>query len=157
MLINDRIEQGIVWSKRHKNNMAVFFLDIDDFKQINDNYGHSIGDKLLVGVSERLSNCLRETDSIGRIGGDEFVIIFLELISENISIKIIQKITQCFMKPFDIDNIKITITFSIGISFYPKHGGLSLIEKADAAMYYVKKNGKNNFKLYDEIDNQTHR
>ena len=157
VLINDRIEQGIVWSKRHKNNMAVFFLDIDDFKQINDNYGHSIGDKLLVGVSERLSNCLRETDSIGRIGGDEFVIIFLELISENISIKIIQKITQCFMKPFDIDNIKITITFSIGISFYPKHGGLSLIEKADAAMYYVKKNGKNNFKLYDEIDNQTHR
>ena len=150
-LMNDRIQQGILWSDRHKNMMAICFLDIDDFKQVNDTYGHIIGDQLLIEISKRLKRCLRKTDSIARVGGDEFIFILLEINSEDAAINVIKKIFQCFKIPFQIDDLSITVTYSIGVSLYPKDGKKSLIEKSDSAMYYVKKNGKNNFKIFDKL------
>ena len=150
-LMNDRIQQGILWSDRHKNMMAICFLDIDDFKQVNDTYGHIIGDQLLIEISKRLKRCLRKTDSIARVGGDEFIFILLEINSEDAAINVIKKIFQCFKIPFQLDDLSITVTYSIGVSLYPKDGKKSLIEKSDSAMYYVKKNGKNNFKIFDKL------
>lgn len=148
-LFADRIEQGILLSKRQKETMAVCFMDIDDFKQINDQYGHATGDLLLCAATKRLQTCIRESDTLARVGGDEFALILLGLKKEQDVVMIAKKMIQRFSEEFLIENKTLKVTLSIGISLYPRDGHKSLIEKADSAMYYVKNHGKNNFKLFD--------
>ncbi len=148
-LFEDRIEQAISQTKRQKDLMAVCFLDIDDFKNVNDLYGHTTGDLLLCAVTKRIQSCLREIDTFARLGGDEFALILLSIKKESDVVKIVKKIMHFFSKGFLIENHPIQVTLSVGISLYPRDGEQSHIEKADAAMYYVKNHGKNNFKFYD--------
>lgn len=148
-LFEDRIEQALLLSKRQKNTMAVCFLDIDDFKHINDQYGHATGDLLLCAATERLQTCIRDSDTLARLGGDEFALILLNLKKEEDVVKIAKKMIKRFSAAFLIENITLKVTLSIGISLYPRDGHQSLIQKADSAMYYVKNHGKNNFKLFD--------
>ena len=148
-LFEDRLEQAISMAKRRKHNVAVCFLDIDNFKQINDQYGHAMGDLFLCAAVKRIQTCLRDMDTFARLGGDELALILLD-ISEKEVVKIATKIIQNFSKEFLIENKILQTALSIGISLYPKDGIKLLVEKADAAMYYVKKRGKNNFKLFDE-------
>ena len=129
--------------------MAVCFLDIDNFKLINDQYGHAVGDLLLCAATERIQTCIRDSDTFARLGGDEFALILLGLNKEEDAVKVATKMIQHFSEEFLIENKPLKVTLSIGISLYPKDGPQSLIEKADAAMYYVKKHGKNNFKFFD--------
>ena len=148
-IFEDRIEQAILLSNRQKAMMAVCFLDIDNFKLINDQYGHAVGDLLLCAATERIQTCIRDSDTFARLGGDEFALILLGLNKEEDAVKVATKMIQHFSEEFLIENKPLKVTLSIGISLYPKDGPQSLIEKADAAMYYVKKHGKNNFKFFD--------
>ena len=149
LIFEDRLSQAIALAKRHKNTIAVFFMDIDDFKKVNDIYGHVVGDLLLGAVAKRMRRSVRAVDTLARLGGDEFALILLDIKRKDNVIKVAKEIISECSKSFLIHNQKIMITLSIGISIYPKYGCKALIEKADSAMYYVKKHGKNNFKLFD--------
>ena len=153
-LFNDRLSKDIIVANRYHNNLAVLFLDLDNFKQINDNFGHDVGDIILRCAAECIQKCVRAIDSLARIGGDEFVLVLSRITKEEDAIKVAKKIINKFAKGFKISNKKIFITLSIGIALYPKNynqDDQELIEKADASMYFVKKNGKNNFKIFDEL------
>ncbi len=133
--------------------MAVCFLDIDGFKNINDTYGHHIGDLVLCTAAKCMQKCIRDVDTLARFGGDEFALILSYLNEEKDVIKIVKKLIRLFSKGFFIENYNLRVTLSIGISIYPKDGMHDLLKKADAAMYYVKKHGKNNFIFFNEIYN----
>lgn len=150
-LFEDRIVQALALAKRIQCNMAVCFLDIDGFKNINDTYGHHIGDLLLCTVAHGMEKCVRDVDTVARFGGDEFALILSYLNEKKDVIKIVKKLFRLFSKGFLIENYKLKVTLSIGISLYPKDGTHDLIKKADAAMYHVKKHGKNNFVFYNAI------
>lgn len=137
-------------AKRKKTMIAVMFLDIDYFKQINDNYGHDIGDMLLQQFSKRVKNILRESDCLARWGGDEFVALLPDITSSNDLIIIINRIIQSVNNPFVCNKITITASTSIGIAIYPIHDENinSLLKKADQALYITKKNGRNGYTIY---------
>jgi diguanylate cyclase (GGDEF)-like protein/PAS domain S-box-containing protein len=151
VILNDMIKQATAWAKRYQSGMAVCFIDLDDFKKVNDTYGHATGDKVLAATAKRFQSCLREVDNIARIGGDEFSLILLEITDAKHAIRVVKKILKTFEESFDIDALSIKVTCSIGVALYPYDSNHhSLLEKADAAMYYVKEHGKNNFKLFDK-------
>lgn len=150
-IFDDRMQQAINLAKRIKCKMAICFIDIDDFKTINDTYGHVIGDLLLCKVATTITKTIRQVDTLARFGGDELALILSYLRKETDVIKIIEKIRSKFIKGFLIENHKIKVTLSIGIALYPKDGAHDLVNKADAAMYHVKKNGKNDFIFYRAI------
>jgi diguanylate cyclase (GGDEF)-like protein len=147
------LEQEIKRSKRYKNTLALMFLDLDGFKAVNDTYGHNVGDELLIQVARRLEKSVRGTDIIGRVGGDEFVILLTDIKKWNKYSNIADTIIQDIGKEFTINNQTIQIGVSIGIATYPEDAtDLSqLINFADTAMYEAKKNGKNNFILYKNL------
>ncbi len=147
----DRLRQGIKRLQRSKKSLAVVFLDIDNFKNINDAFGHDIGDLLLIEVASILRQLLRNTDTVARFGGDEFVILLDDLNSIDDSSSIIQKIIESFQEPFFIKNNPFDITMSIGISVYPNDAKdeMSLLKYADMAMYRAKNSGKNRYVYYD--------
>jgi len=149
-LFNDRLSQAIKSAHRHKSLFAVMFIDLDEFKPINDSFGHMVGDKVLQEVSSRLKSIIREEDTLARLGGDEFVILMQNIkASEDVSIlaeKIIDKLSIVMY----IDEHKIQISASIGISLYPQNSidPEELLKYADSAMYKAKDAGKNNFQFY---------
>ncbi|MEN8728070.1 MAG: EAL domain-containing protein [Sulfurovum sp.] len=149
-LFNDRLAQAIEKSKRHNNELALLFVDLDRFKQINDSLGHSLGDKVLQTVATRLNECIRKEDSLARLGGDEFIILMDDLNKgENASL-LAQKIIDSLAEPIYIDEHTFYVTASVGISLYP-HDDMNmnkLLMYADTAMYKAKKEGKNNFQFY---------
>ncbi|NOX15926.1 MAG: EAL domain-containing protein, partial [Epsilonproteobacteria bacterium] len=151
IFLMDRLHQSIKRLKRSKKYLAVVFLDIDNFKNINDAFGHDIGDLLLIEISTILKNLLRNTDTIARFGGDEFVILLDDLNSIDYSSTIIQKIVDSFQEPFYIKNNPFDITFSIGVSVYPNDAKeeMNLLKYADMAMYRAKNSGKNRYVYYD--------
>lgn len=149
-LFNDRLGQAIEKAKRHHNELALLFVDLDRFKQINDSLGHSLGDKVLQTVANRLHGCIRKEDSLARLGGDEFILLMDDLNKgENASL-LAQKIIECLAEPIYIDEHTFYVTASIGISLYPHDDKdiNKLIMYADTAMYKAKKEGKNNFQFY---------
>lgn len=152
----DRLSQAIMLSKQTKTYVAAFFIDIDRFKLINDTLGHALGDKLLATVAERLLKHMDENVTISREGGDEFLIILHSTQNEAEAINFANKIFEAVHEPFLIDNHKLTITVSIGISFYPKDAQDSeiLIRNADIAMYRAKELGRNNFQFFTEEMNK---
>lgn len=151
-LFYDRIEQGIVFSRRRHSNMSLLFIDLDDFKIINDTLGHNSGDMLLKEIAGRLKDCTRDSDTVARFGGDEFVILLME--SEQTGVlQLSHTILKRISEPVMLPSQELTITASIGISMYPKDGdnAMSLLKNADMAMYMAKKRGRNNFQFYNEL------
>lgn len=145
------LEQAIKQIKRSKLSVALFFIDLDGFKSVNDTYGHNSGDELLRQVASRLKQVLREEDAVFRLGGDEFTLI-ISNISEQNSVNIIaRKIILILAEPFDILGQQCQIGSSIGIALFPQQAEDldDLIKKSDTAMYEVKNTGKNNYKIYD--------
>lgn len=151
-LFQDRLRLALSQSKRNSNSLAVMFLDIDGFKEINDSFGHACGDNLLQAFSVRLKSCLRESDTLARISGDEFTILIPLINSSQDTAKIAKKIIDEFKVPFRMIHTEITIGVSIGIAISPEdsESDEELIQKADWAMYYVKHHGKNGFMHYEE-------
>jgi len=151
-LLVDRITQSIKTSSRNNQQMAILFLDLDRFKNINDSLGHTIGDALLQEVASRLHTTLRNHDTVSRNGGDEFVIVLELLKNSNEAIFIAKKIITCLKDTFEIHSHKIHIGASIGISLYPGDGDtpLILLRNADTAMYRAKQSGGNQLQFYDE-------
>ncbi len=150
ILFNDRLEQGLENAKRKNINLALLFIDLDHFKQINDSFGHAIGDKFLKMVTLRLKKNIRKVDTLARLGGDEFTIIMEDLISVQDSSLLAQKILKVLAEPFNIDGRILYISCSIGISLYPQDGKSvnDLLQYADTAMYRAKEEGRNNFQFY---------
>jgi diguanylate cyclase (GGDEF)-like protein len=142
-LLLDRLNQAIAQASRQKNRVALVFFDIDGFKTINDKLGHINGDKLLQGVAQRLSACLRTADTACRYGGDEFIIMLPEIAGEQSVAFVEQKIRAELAAPYLVDGTLITVTLSIGTAVYPvdTRDHRDLIKLADAAMYSAKSNG----------------
>jgi len=151
LLLNDRLAQAVAYAERHHTQVAVLFLDLDNFKHINDSLGHSVGDKLLESVSKRLVAQVRHSDTVSRLGGDEFVIMVLENSNEEHSTIAAEKILRALAEPHVIAGNELHITTSIGISLYPADGqnAETLIKNADTAMYHAKKKGRNNFQFFN--------
>ncbi len=146
-LLTDRLKQAISYHGRSNKELSILFLDLDGFKQVNDSYGHDVGDELLTQVSQRLAHIGRNSDTVARFGGDEFIYLATSLDSGIKADRIAEKIIADLTEPFVLSVATVSIGVSIGISCFPKDGQdvNSLIKAADGAMYVVKANGKNSY------------
>ncbi|EGW37410.1 GGDEF domain-containing protein [Desulfosporosinus sp. OT] len=150
-LLGEQLNLAISYAQRNAELLAVLFLDLDEFKQVNDNFGHPYGDELLRSVSERLQSCIRKSDLLSRLGGDEFIIVLSQIkTKQDVSI-IAEKVIRAFEHPFKIFDQAVYISISIGISLYPSdtQDPEDLIKKADTAMYRRKKSRKKSFLFFD--------
>jgi diguanylate cyclase (GGDEF)-like protein/PAS domain S-box-containing protein len=168
-LLKDRLQQTLAAAKHHNRIVAILFLDLDNFKRINDTLGHDEGDKLLQNVADRLRGYIRNSDSIARLevdrgdttvarlGGDEFTILLTEIKHIRDATKVAQRILDLFNEPFVVESHEVFITTSIGISVYPDDGDTvdTLLKHADTAMYHAKEQGRNNYQFYKESMNIT--
>jgi diguanylate cyclase (GGDEF)-like protein/PAS domain S-box-containing protein len=151
-LFNDRLKLALSYAKREKKMLAVMFIDLDLFKEINDLYGHETGDIVLKKVSRQLVACVRESDTVARMGGDEFVVL-LPIVDHIDDVKLVaRKIVEAIAQPIKVAKTHLHITCSIGIAIYPQHGNDEklLVINADMAMYQAKKSGKNQAKFFEE-------
>jgi len=150
-LLADRMSQGVAHTQRNGKIMAVCYLDLDGFKPVNDQFGHAAGDKLLVGVAERIAECLRKIDTLSRIGGDEFVLLLLDLKTVDEYELSIERVLNILREPFNIEGNSVVISASIGVTLYPQNNSDSdtLLRHADQAMYTAKQKGKNQYCLFD--------
>jgi diguanylate cyclase (GGDEF)-like protein/PAS domain S-box-containing protein len=150
LLLKDRLAQAITLGRRHGKPLAVLFLDIDGFKHINDSHGHATGDELLRGVAARLRQSLRPSDTICRIGGDEFVIVLAEIEHAGDATVVADKLLTALGSPYWIDEVDVRLTATIGIAGCPDDGEDAdvLIGKADSAMYTAKRAGRNRSGLF---------
>lgn len=139
-LFFDHLHQAILQAQRDKQGLAVLFLDLDKFKPINDDYGHAIGDLLLQQVAMRIKTCVRTSDVVGRIGGDEFVVLLSNVTLPDTAELVANKIRESLAVPFQLREIPAQISVSVGMAFYPEHGkqALELVRSADEAMYLAK-------------------
>ncbi len=146
-LCKDRLDQSLAEARRNRQTSAVMFLDLDGFKAVNDQYGHEFGDLVLKVTADRIRAEIRETDTVARIGGDEFVIILSSLPENGIAQRIATNLNAQLANPIIIEEVKVEVSASIGISLYPENGTTAeeLIRTADKAMYRVKRDGKNDF------------
>jgi diguanylate cyclase (GGDEF)-like protein/PAS domain S-box-containing protein len=150
-LLNDRIAQALAFARRQHCRAAVMFIDLDRFKTVNDTLGHDTGDRLLVAVASRLHACLREGDTVARIGGDEFVVVLPDIgaIGDNVAVggvdEVADKLMASLAAPFRIEGHELFVTCSLGISIYPRDGEdiATLLKHADVAMYRAKEEGRN--------------
>ncbi|MCI4624474.1 MAG: diguanylate cyclase [Candidatus Magnetoovum sp. WYHC-5] len=151
LLFSDRIKQTIAYSKRQNKKFALMFLDLDHFKDINDTLGHDKGDELLKEVAKRLKQCIRESDTVARQGGDEFVFLLADIHSREDVKSVTSKIIKTLETDFLLGDTQMSITTSIGISIFPKDGENidTLVKKADIALYNAKAAGRNNYQFYN--------
>lgn len=153
-LFSDRCNQAFAQAKRYHRSMAVMFLDIDHFKDINDNLGHDAGDEILKHVASRLNTCVRGIDTISRQGGDEFVIVLAEISHPKDAESVAGKIIDTLDEPISFNDEELTVSASIGIAVYPFHeagDAQELMKKADIAMYSAKSAGRHCYRLYDGV------
>jgi diguanylate cyclase (GGDEF)-like protein len=150
VLLHDRLKHAITLARRHSRRLAVLFVDIDRFKQINDSLGHSIGDELLCSTARRLRGCVRRSDTVSRLAGDEFVLILDELSKGDDAALIADKILIAMNAPHEIDGHDLHVTVSMGIGIYPDDGddAESIIRNADIAMYHAKEAGRNSYQFF---------
>ena len=156
-LLTERLSRAIGQARRHEKMVALLYIDLDSFKQVNDLQGHATGDQLLQAVAERLAVCVRDTDTVCRQGGDEFVILLTEVDHPEDAGPIAQKLLDAFAVPCKVGDRELHITLSIGISIYPDDGTNPdlLLDNADSAMYRAKANGRNNFQFFSNVRQHT--
>ncbi|NEX18250.1 MAG: hypothetical protein C1943_16980 [Halochromatium sp.] len=156
-LLADRLTQHIHRSRRSHQRLAVCYMDLDNFKPINERYGHKLGDLLLVAIASRLQSDLREGDTLARIGGDEFVVLFTELGSIYQSQKMTRRLLELVVQPFDIKGHRVHVSASVGVTIFPEDDADpdTLLRHADQAMHRAKAGGKNTCRLFDPIQQQT--
>jgi diguanylate cyclase len=149
-LLEDRLRQAAMHADRTEKSFSVMFIDLDDFKPVNDTYGHAAGDELLKQVGSRLKGCLRKHDTVARTGGDEFVIVLQDVEDAKGATVIGEKVVAELAKPIVVGPHSLDVSCSIGISMYPKDGKdiATLTANADVAMYHAKKSGKNGFRMF---------
>jgi diguanylate cyclase (GGDEF)-like protein/PAS domain S-box-containing protein len=152
VLFNDRLTRALAYANRYGREFAVLFVDLDFFKTVNDMFGHDAGDSVLRQTSQRISECLRESDTVARIGGDEFLILLPELASTAEACIVADKVLAAITQPVSVDGFSVSVSCSVGIAIYPRHGGdaESLVKAADEAMYQAKRAGKNRYRVKDE-------
>lgn len=150
LLMAERLTHAIGMAKRRHSQIALLFLDLDDFKKINDTLGHAVGDQLLKDLSTDIVDCVRFTDTVSRHGGDEFVILLTEIEHKQDAAQIAEKLLAMFSDPREINGHTLTVSSSIGISVYPENGtdAKSLLHHSDAAMYLAKEGGRNNYRFF---------
>ena len=150
-LLSDRLTVALELSRRTGNRLAVMMLDLDRFKAVNDSMGHDVGDKLLKAVGKRLKVTMRKSDTVARMGGDEFVVLLPQIPHANEAAKFAQRILDAFREPFVFNGYRPSITTSIGIAVYPEGGKdiESLLKNADTAMYWAKEQGRDVYRFYD--------
>ena len=149
-LLSERLNQAIAQAKRQGNCLALIFHDLDNFKPVNDSYGHGAGDLLLQNVAKRVQECVRESDTVARFGGDEFVVLLPSIAERNDVLIVAEKIHDALLQPFTVAGNTVNISTSIGIAIYPEHGDNvePLLANADSAMYFAKMNGRNNIQFF---------
>ncbi|UCE88114.1 MAG: EAL domain-containing protein, partial [Pseudomonadota bacterium] len=152
----DRLAQLIKEARRTGHKVAVLFLDLDDFKKVNDSLGHEVGDRLLVGAAKRLGGVLRDSDTIGRFGGDEFIVLAGGLEDAADARPLAESLLEQFRRTFRVDGRELILTASIGIAVYPEDGDkpAALLRNADTAMYHSKGEGRNNYYYFTEAMNR---
>ncbi|GGY62719.1 diguanylate cyclase domain-containing protein [Marinobacter zhanjiangensis] len=150
-LFLDRLEQEVKHARRSGLPLAVLFMDLDGFKEVNDSFGHEAGDRVLCDVAERLGDCVREDDTVARLGGDEFTLILTGIRQRNDVERVAQSIIDSLAMPFEAGPQAVRISASIGIAFYPRDESspVALVEAADKAMYKAKKSGSNQMYFYN--------
>ncbi|MGA9164932.1 MAG: diguanylate cyclase [Thiobacillus sp.] len=155
-LLFDRISLAIAHARRHTSTMAVMYLDLDGFKQINDSLGHDAGDALLRMVADRLVAAVRQEDTVARLGGDEFVIALWESSHADGVAKLVSKVIQAVSQPYRIQGRDVRMTASVGVGIYPAHGEAveTLMKSADLALYEAKRTGKNDYRIAARVDLQ---
>lgn len=149
-LLTDRLVQSIALAERHGKKVALLFVDLDHFKQVNDSLGHAVGDQLLQSVARRMEACIRHSDTVSRSGGDEFVVLLTEVEELQDATLIAEKLIKAMAELFSIDGHKLHVTLSIGISLFPDDGKdvETVLRNADTAMYHAKKSGRNQFQVF---------
>jgi diguanylate cyclase (GGDEF)-like protein/PAS domain S-box-containing protein len=152
LLLRDRLTEAIALAERHKKQLAVLFVDVDGFKALNDVHGHAMGDVLLRATAGRLRSMLRQSDTVCRTGGDEFVVVLSELERAEDAPLVARKLLRGTTEPTRLESTEISLTVSIGISLYPDHGVTAdaLLANADAAMYNAKRNGAGGYGLFHQ-------
>ncbi len=145
MLYEDRLHQSLAMARRENSPLALLYIDLDRFKPVNDTLGHAMGDKLLKSVAQRMLDCVRQTDTVARIGGDEFAVILTAVYSREKGLMVAEKIRNKLELPFDIDGERLNISASIGCAIFPNDGQdeEALAQSADQAMYLAKQSGRN--------------
>lgn len=153
-LFSDRIQQALAEAKRDRIRIAIMFIDLDKFKPVNDTYGHAVGDLLLKDVANRIKSSIRESDTVARIGGDEFVALLKHVKDSQDALIVAEKIRTALNTPFLINNLSLGISSSIGIAVFPDHGSqeIDLCKNADAAMYQAKEKGRNIVQIFQGTD-----
>ena len=151
-LFSDRLAVALTHARRNHRRVAVAMFDLDNFKDVNDNLGHDVGDLLLKAAAERLSAALRESDTVARFGGDEFVLVLPDLKQADDVIPAVRKIVESFREPFLIGAHQLFVTTSIGIAVHPDDGTQEniLLKNADSAMYQAKQTGRNRYQIYNK-------
>jgi diguanylate cyclase (GGDEF)-like protein/PAS domain S-box-containing protein len=149
-LLQDRLRQGIAYAQRHSRQIALLYLDLDNFKLVNDSLGHEAGDRLVREIALRLKAHMREDDTVARLGGDEFVVALFDIQSDEVVLHALQRILAELSRPFQLGDRDLFVTCSMGVSLYPKDGedGVTLLRNADTAMYRAKEQGRNGFRFY---------
>jgi diguanylate cyclase (GGDEF)-like protein/PAS domain S-box-containing protein len=150
LLLTDRLAHALASAKRRQGHVGVLYIDLDRFKNVNDSLGHAVGDKLLWEIAHRLNTCVREEDTVSRMGGDEFVIVLECLQDQEDAASIASKVHKAFERPILVDNRMLHASASIGIAVYPNDGESAevLLQNADTAMYQAKAQGRNNFQFF---------
>lgn len=152
VLLADRLQQAMAQATRRGTRLAVVYLDLDGFKEVNDSHGHDVGDQLLLHLGERMQQVLRTTDTIARLGGDEFVAVLIDLEPEDDGSLMLGRLLECVARPLWLDGLELRVSASIGVSFYPQDEEVDaerLLRQADQAMYRSKLAGKNRFSVYE--------
>jgi diguanylate cyclase (GGDEF)-like protein len=148
--LDERLAQAIETAQRHQGMLAVLFVDLDHFKQVNDRLGHDAGDQLLVEVAQRLKACVRDSDIVARLGSDEFVVVLTSLKNDAVVLPTTAKVLEALRQPFDIGPHKVHASCTIGVAMFPTHGedARTLIKRADNAMYLGKSQGRGVVRFY---------
>src|SRR5439155_3187475 len=148
----DRLQHALDRMSRRQQSIAVLFLDLDEFKPINDSYGHDAGDRLLVAVSDRLQSCLRPEDTVARLGGDEFTVLLEDITDVRYAIRVAERIEEALREPFEIDGQETSVTASIGIAVGTGREATpdELVRNSDRAMYEAKRGGKARYIVFHE-------
>lgn len=153
VLLADRLQLELSKSQRDGKKVAIAFIDLDGFKEVNDEFGHEAGDHVLITVAERITSCLRAHETVARLGGDEFVAVITGLSAEQESLLVINRILASLATPIPFGDFSLSVSASIGLTFYPQsleYDGEQLLRQADQAMYHAKQAGRNRFQIFDE-------